>query len=146
MPPEGVTDPIEAYRRRGHELAEVVRQIAAGPMQDVTGPIASQLKVLDLPPGEPLPYSKALELARDIPLDCGLVPYPDRRRRGNWIRALIRHYKEGLPFPTRSSDYVCTDDALLVPKLPEPRKYECRYEEVLGATIGPLRFIATRGR
>ncbi len=143
--PPGVDDALTACKRRGRDLARVVRSIAGGPMQEVTGSIESRLRVVDLPLAEPLPYAKALELARDIPLDIGFVPFPDPRRPKNWIRALIRHYKEGIPFPTKSSDYTCTDDAFLVPKLDEPRKYECRYEEVLAAKIGPLRFIAIQG-
>ena len=71
----------------------------------------------------------------------GFVPLPDPRRPANWIRSLVNHYKEGIPFPTKSSDYTCTDDAFLVPKLDKPRKYECRYEEVLAAKVGRLKFL-----
>ncbi len=143
--PPGVSDPLAACKQRGHELAEEVFRIANGSMEEVTGPIESQWKVLSLPLAEPLPYQKALELARGIPLDIGFVPFPDRRRPSNWIRALIKHYREGIPFPTRSSDYTCTDDAYLVPKLEQPRKYECRYEEVLAAKIGRMNFLAIQG-
>ena len=145
IPPEGIADELAACKQRGHDLAEVVVKIANGPMEEVTGPIESQWKVLDLPLAEPLPYHKALELARGIPLDIGFVPFPDPRRPSNWIRALIKHYKEGMPFPTRSSDYTCTDDAFLVRKLDTPRKYECRHEEVLAAKIGRLTFMAIQG-
>lgn len=144
-PPPGITDALAACRQRGHDLAEVVLRVANGPMEEITGPISSQLKVVDLPLAEPLPYQRALELARGIPLDIGFVPFPDPRRPSNWIRALIKHYREGIPFPTKSSDYTCTDDAYLVPKLPQPRKYECRYEEVLAATVGRLNLIAIQG-
>jgi len=143
--PPGITDRLPACKQRGHELAEVIFKTADGPMEEVTGPIQSQWKVVSLPLAEPLPYQKALELARAIPLDIGFVPFPDRRRPSNWIRALIKHYKEGIPFPTKSSDYTCTDDAYLVPKLDTPRKYECRYEEVLAAKIGRLNFVAIQG-
>ena len=145
VPPPGVTDPLAACRERGHELAEVVLKIAGGAMEEVTGPLQSKLQLVDLPLAEPLPYRKALELARDVPLDIGFVPFPDPRRPANWIRALVRHYKEGIPFPTRSSDYVCTDDAFLVPKLAEPRKYECRFVEVLSAQVGRMSLTAIQG-
>lgn len=145
VPPPGIADPLAACKQRGHELAEVVFKIAGGPMEEVTGGIESQWKIVDLPLAEPLSYSEALKLARGLPLDIGLVPFPDPRRPHNWIRALLQHYKDGIPFPTRSSDYTCTDDAFLLPKLPEPRKYECRYEEVLAARIGRLTFMAIQG-
>jgi neutral ceramidase len=162
LPPPGVTDPLAACKQRGHDLANVVIEIAGGPMQDVTGPIKSQLKVVDLSLAPPLPYHEALNLARGLPLDIGFVPFPDPRRPHNWVRALIKHYKEGRPFPTKSSDYSCTDCAFLLPELPvpaswrdmlaaggtegaQPRKYECRYEEVLAAEIGPMRLVCIQG-
>jgi hypothetical protein len=147
LAPKGVTDPLQACKARGHDLAEVVAEIAAGPMINVTGPIQSQLRVVDLPLAPPISREAAMELVKknDIPLDIGFVPFPDRRRPFNWVRALLQHYKEGRPFPTKSSDYTCTDDAFLVPKLEKPRKYECRYEEVLAAKIGSMPFIAIQG-
>jgi hypothetical protein len=145
VPPPAATDALTACKQRGRDLAHVVLGIHNGPMQEVTGPLQSDLKVMDLPLAPPLPYERALELARDIPLDIGFVPFPDPRRPGNWIRALIRHYQQGIPFPTKSSDYVCTDDAFLVPKLPEPRKYECRYVEALAGKIGALKLVAIQG-
>src|SRR2546430_9176116 len=42
-------DPLVACKGRGHQLAEAVLQIATGPLEEVTGPIESRLKVLDLP-------------------------------------------------------------------------------------------------
>jgi hypothetical protein len=145
IPPAGVDDRLAACKQRGHDLAEVVRVIQNGPMVDVGGALSSEMKVLDLPLAPPLPYEKALELGRNIPLDIGFVPFPDRRRPQNWIRALIRHYQQGIPFPTKSNDYVCTDDAFLLQKLPEPRKYECRYVEALAARIGNLKLVAIQG-
>jgi hypothetical protein len=145
LPPPGVANPLTACKQRGHELAQVVRQILKSPMQPIEGAIESTMKVVDLPLGEPLPYHKALELARGLPLDIGFVPFPDPRRPHNWIRALINHYKSGTPFPTRSSDYVCTDDAFLVPRLPEQRKYECRFVELLAGRIGNLQLVAIQG-
>lgn len=142
--PEG-SDPLASCKSRGHELAEAVLQIAAGPLQEVTGPIESRLKVLDLPLAEPVPYKRALELAEGVPLAVGFRAFPDPVRDTNWIRALIRHYKQGIPFPTKISDYVCTDEEFLVSKLDEPRKYPCRFEEVLGARIGKLTFLAIQG-
>jgi hypothetical protein len=144
-PPAGVSDPLAACMQRGHDLAEAVLAIHRGGMREVTGPLDSKLEVLDLPLAPPLPYEKALELARGIPLDIGFVPFPDRRRPANWIRALVRHYQQGIPFPTRSNDYVCTDDAFLVSKLANPLRYECRFVEALAANIGPLKLVAIQG-
>ena len=145
VPPAGIPDRLAACRQRGHDLAKSVVEVARGPMQDVTGPLQSELRLMGLPLAPPLPYERVLELARGIPLDVGFVPFPDPRRPANWIRALIRHYQQGIPFPTLSSDYVCTDDAFLVPKLAEPRKYECRFVEALAAQIGPLKVAAIQG-
>jgi hypothetical protein len=39
----------------------------------------------------------------------------------------------------------CTDDAFLVEKLPEPREFECRYEEAIVAKIGDLLFVSMQG-
>jgi len=142
--PDGA-DPLESCKSRGRELAGVALKIAAGPLEDVTGPIESRLQVLDLPLAPPIPYKRALELAQGIPLDIGFKAFPDPLRDTNWIRALITHYKKGIPFPKRISDYVCTDEEFLVPKLDEPRKYTCRFEEVLGAKIGKLTFLAIQG-
>lgn len=139
------SDPLAACKARGHELAEVVTKIANGSLQEVTGAIESRIKVLDLPLADPIPYKRALELAQGIPLDVGFKAFPDPARDTNWIRALLKHYKEGIPFPKKISDYVCTDEEFLVTKLDEPRKYPCRFEEVLGAKIGKLTFLAIQG-
>ena len=139
------SEPLAACKARGHELAEVVLRIGNGSLEEVTGPIESRLKVLDLPLAEPVSYKRALELAQGVPLDAGFKAFPDPRRDTNWIRALLKHYKEGIPFPTRISEYVCTDEEFLVKELDEPRKYPCRFEEVLGARIGKLTLLAIQG-
>ncbi|HLJ46131.1 MAG TPA: twin-arginine translocation signal domain-containing protein [Bryobacteraceae bacterium] len=138
-------DALAACKARGHELAEVVAGIARGKLEEVTGPIESKLKVLDLPLDDPIPYKRALELAEGVPLDKGFKAFPDPDRDTNWIRALLKHYKESIPFPKKLSDYICTDEEFLVTKLGEPRKYPCRFEEVLGARIGKLTFVAIQG-
>jgi hypothetical protein len=84
-------------------------------------------------------------LARGIPLDVGMVPPWQEARPTNWIRALLRHYKEGIPFPTRTSDHPCGDGGFFVDKLEKPRKYECRFVEALAARIGPMSFTAIQG-
>ncbi len=138
-------DPMAACRRRGHDLAEEVIRIARGPLQDVTGPFESQLKLVSLPLADPLPYRTALELARGVPMDVGLVPPPHPARPTNWIRALVRHYKEGIPFPKTTSDMPCSDGGFFVTSLEKPRKYECRFVEALAARIGPMSFVAIQG-
>jgi neutral ceramidase len=143
--PQGTTDFLAACKARGHELAKTALDVAGGKLVDVTGPIESHLKLVDLPLAGPLPYQRALELARDVPMDAGLRAFPDPLRDTNWIRQLVRHYKEGIPFPTRASEYICTDDELLVKELSAPRKYPCRFVEVLGAHIGSLTLVAIQG-
>jgi hypothetical protein len=138
-------DPLAACKRRGHDLAEEVVKIAKGPMQEVTGAFESQLKLISLPLAEPMPYPKALELARGVPLDVGMVPPWGKDRPTNWIRALVRHYKEGIPFPAKTSDMPCSDGGFFVSKLDKPRKYECRFVEALAAKIGGMTFVAIQG-
>ncbi len=138
-------DDLAACRRRGHDLAEEVVRIAKGPLEEVTGALESQLKLIGLPLAPPVPYQKALELARGIPLDVGLVPPPHPARPTNWIRALLQHYKEGIPFPTKTSDRPCSDGGFFVAKLDTPRKYECRFVEAVAAKIGKLSFVAIQG-
>ena len=104
------SEPLAACKARGHELAEVVLRIGNGSLEEVTGPIESRLKILDLPLAEPVSHKRALELAQGVPLYAGFQAFPDPRRDTNWIRALLKHYKEGIPFPTRISEYVCTDE------------------------------------
>jgi hypothetical protein len=131
----------------GQELAEVVLKIAAGSLKDVTGPITSKLEILSLPLAAPLSYDEAKKLAEreNVPLNIGLVPYPHPDRKSNWIRELLRHYEQKVPFPKRTTDRVCTDDGFLVQKMDDNRDYPCKYEEVIVATIGPLCFIAMQG-
>jgi len=143
--PQGTTDFLAACKARGHELAAAALDVANGKLVDVTGSIESRLKLVDLPLAEPVPYQRALELARDVPLDAGLRAFPDPVRDTNWIRQLVRHYKEGIPFPKRVSEYICTDEEFLVKQLPAPRKYPCRFVEVLGARIGSLTLVAIQG-
>ena len=145
LAPAGATDPLAACRARGQELAQAALAIASGKLEDVTGSIQSRLSLVDLPLADPIPYKQALELAGDVPLDIGFKAFPDPRRDTNWIRALIRHYREGIPFPKRISEYICTDEEFLVKQLDTPRKYPCRFVEVLGARIGRLTFLAIQG-
>ncbi len=134
-------------KKVGAKLAEKVMEISEGPMVDVTGPLSSRLDVISLPLGPPLSQEEALELVRKekIPTDIGFVPYPHPDRWSNWVRSLIRHYEEGIPFPKRTTDRVCTDDAFLVRELDVPREFPCIYEETIAARIGPMVFVAIQG-
>ena len=123
----------------------MVTAIAKGPLQEISGPLESNLKLAGLPLADPVPYAKALELARGVPMDIGLVPPPHPDRPTNWIRNLVRFYKEGIPFPKRSSDLPCSDGGFFVTKLDKPRKYECRFVETLAAHIGNLQLVAIQG-
>jgi len=131
----------------GKELGETVLKIASGGLTDVTGAIGSKLEILSLPLAAPLSYDEAKKLAEreHVPLGIGLVPYPHPDRKSNWIRMLLRHYEEKIPFPKRTTDRVCTDDGFLVQKLDDGREYPCKYEEVIVSTLGPLCFIAMQG-
>ena len=131
----------------GKQLGESAVAIANGETVDVTGRISSTLEILSLPLAEPMPYEKAQELARErkVPLDIGFVPYPHPDRETNWIRALLNHYEQKIPFPKRTTDRVCTDDEFLVQKLDDNREYPSKFEEVIVTTIGPLCFIAMQG-
>ena len=140
--PQGTTDFLAACKTRGRELAQAAIEVAGGKLVNVTGPIESRLQLVDLPLAEPVPYQRALELAKDVPMDAGLRAFPDPLRDTNWIRQLVRHYKDGVPFPRRISEYICTDEEFLVKELPVPRKYPCRFVEVLGAQIGSLTLMA----
>jgi hypothetical protein len=143
--PLGLGDKLAECKRRGHDLARTVTAIAKGPMQEIGGALESKLKLVDLPLADPMPYNQALELTRDIPMDIGMVPPPHPGRPTNWIRALVRHYKEGIPFPKRSSDMPCSDGGFFVTKLDKPRKYECRFVEAVAAHIGNLQLAAIQG-
>jgi neutral ceramidase len=131
----------------GQELCDHVLAIAAGKLTDVTGPITSKLEVLSLPLAAPLSYDEAKKLAQreDVPLNIGLVPYPHPDRKSNWIRRLLQHYEEHIPFPKRTADRVCTDDGFLIQKIDDNREYPCRYEEVIVSKIGPLCLVAMQG-
>lgn len=143
--PLGMTDKLAECKRRGHDLAQAVTSIAKGRLTAISGVIDSKMKLVDLPLAPPMPYEKALELARTVPMDVGMVPPPDPARYSNWIRALVRHYKEGIPFPTRSSDMPCSDGGFFVTKLDKPRRYECRFVETVAAHIGNLQLCAIQG-
>lgn len=131
----------------GQEMAVSVKALLAAPARKVTGRLRSRLEVLSLPLAPPLSREEAEQLAREknVPLDIGLVPYPHPDRGTNWIRELLRHHREKIPFPTRTTDRVCTDDAFLVEAYDQPREFPCKYEEVIAARIGPLLFIAMQG-
>jgi len=142
-----VIGPPWRVRSIGKKLADSVMDISRGPMEEVTGPLASSLEVIPLSLAQPLSYEAAWQLVekRHVPLDIGLVPYPHPDRETNWIRMLLMHYDQGIPFPEKTIDRVCTDDAFLVRELPEPREFPCIYEETIVARIGPMTLVAMQG-
>jgi len=141
--PEGIEDKVEAAHILGSELAHIVLDIADSPMQEVTGPLSGTMEVISLPLAPPPSYKEALELARDIPLGIGIDHGVNRGT--NWIRELLRYYKEGIPFPTRSDDLICRDEGYLAHEPDEPRAFPCRFEEVVVAKIGDMPLIAMQG-
>ena len=137
----------QQVQQLGHELATAVVGLLKKPAQDVTGPLKSSIDILSLPLAPPLSLEEAEKLAAEkkVPLDAGIVPYPHPDRGTNWIRVLLRHHREKLPFPKRTTDRVCTDDEFMVFKLDEPREFPCKFEEVITSRIGPMLFIAMQG-
>ena len=85
--PKGCDDPLEAIQRRGKELAEEVLRISDGPMQEVTGSLASRLEVLELPLALPISEEEALKQAEE-------------ENHPKWIDSVLEHYRTGEPFPT----------------------------------------------
>jgi hypothetical protein len=145
FPAKGMKGAREAVKTFGREVAATALAIADKPLEDVTGPIRSRFGTISLPLAKPIPREEALKLSRFAALAPGFVPYPDPRRDMNWIRALLKHYEQGIPFPTKSTDLVCTDDAFLVQDYETPRDFPCRFEETIVARIGLLLFVAMQG-
>ena len=141
----GMFQPKEKVMALGCELADAVMAIASGDLREVTGPLDTRMSVISLPFANPVPLEAARKLAVHFPSGIGLVPYPHPDRGSNWVRSLMQHYTDNLPFPKRSDDYVCTDDGFLVKELPEPREFPCRYEETIAAMIGPMILVAMQG-
>jgi len=137
--------PLWRVKQLSGKLADAVEEISRGKMREVSGPLAGKLEVISLPLAPPLSYEQAQKLAKNIARDIGFVPYPEKDRGSNWIRSLLKHYEQRIPFPTRSDDCICTDDAFLVKQLPEAREFPCRYEETIVAAIGPLILVAMQG-
>lgn len=134
---------VEKSQVSGVTLAKAIQEIASGPMQDVTGPITSKMDVISLPLAPPLSYTEALALAKDIPLDAG---YDHAKYRGtNWIRVLLKHYREGIPFPTKTGELVLRDEGYFSATAEDKRAYPCRCEEVIAAKIGPMPLVALQG-
>lgn len=155
-------DYIDSYleknaRELGHKVADVVLDIVSGELTDVTGPLTSRMKIVSLPLADPLPEKEARQLAEelDFPEDIGFVPYPHEHRGTNWVRMLLRHYDEGIPFPTETTDMINTFDTYLINK--EDNEFLEKYDysihdrfptvfnEVIVATIGSMPFVAIQG-
>ena len=139
----------------GHQLAEAVVEINDGKMTDITGPISSSMDIISLPLAPPISKEKALELSKNFPSDVGFVEYPDEHRGTNWVRMLLRYYNEGIPFPKRTTDMVCTYDTYLIHNEDKMfmeeydyalhKSFSCVYEEVIVAQIGPMPLVAMQG-
>gem|GEM_PF-467984 len=141
----GMEGTLELEQALGKRLADSVMEIVRGDMQEVTGAIESRLEVISLPLADPMPFEEAKKLAGHFPQSIGFVPYPHPDRPSNWIRNLMKHYKEKIPFPKRTTDRVCTDDGFLVQSYDTPREFPCRYEETIVAKVGPMVFVAMQG-
>ena len=142
-------------RELGHELAEAVTRIAIGPLEDVGGPITSSIEIVGLPLLPPISREEALKLAEEFPPDVGFVHYPNRYRSTNWVRMLLRYYELGIPFPTTTTEMVCTDDTYLIHETDRELldRYDdrihdrlpCIYNEVIVARLGPMPIVAMQG-
>ena len=140
---ETIYSEMEQCQAYGAILAKAVRDIASGPMQDVTGPITAKMEVISLPLAPPISYTEALALAKNIPLDVG---YDHANYRGaNWIRVVLRHYREGIPFPVKTGELVLRDQGYFYPTADDNRAYPCHCEEVIAAKIGPMPLVALQG-
>lgn len=154
LPDDRAREVAKAY---GKEVAAVVLDIANGPLQDVTGPIASKWETLSLPLAPPISKKEAKKLAERFPEDAGFVTYPNEHgyRETNWVRMLLYYYDKKLPFPTKTTDMICTDDTFLIHKDDKemlekyrdsiPDEFQCKYEEVIAARIGPMPLVAMQG-
>jgi len=154
--PEAVDAVMEEVARGlGRELAEAALQIAGGAFVEVTGPLAASMEILSLPLREPISKEEALKLAEKFPPEVGFVPYPHPHRGTNWVRMLLRYYDRGLPFPTRTTEMICTDDTYLIHRQDQEflAKYDGSiddhfpsvYNEVIVARIGPMPLVAIQG-
>jgi len=122
---------------------------------EVSGPITSKMEILSLPLAPPISKKEAKKLAEKFPKDVGFVYYPHDHRGTNWVRMLLRYYDEGLPFPTKTTDMVCTDDTYLIHNDDKEflaeydsvlhDEYPCVYEEVIVAKIGAMPLVAMQG-
>lgn len=146
---------LERCQALGHELAEAVLKISQGDLQEVTGSLSSRMIVVPLPLAAPISKEEALDKLRGVPKDVGFVPYPDKNRPTNWLRMLVRYYDKKLPFPTQTTDMICSDDTYLIHKTDQEflEKYDesihdqfpCVYEEVIVARIGSMPWVAMQG-
>ena len=145
----------ERARELGHELAEAVIGISNGSLEDVTGPITSSIEVVGLPLAPPISREDALKLAERFPPDVGFVHYPHEHRSTNWVRMLLRYYERAIPFPTRTTEMVCTDDTYLIHETDQEflDRYDdrihdespCVYNEIIVARLGPMPIVAMQG-
>ncbi|HEO70749.1 MAG TPA: hypothetical protein ENN80_05750 [Candidatus Hydrogenedentes bacterium] len=145
--PRDIKDRSQAVQALGTTLADVVMGVLDGAMEDATGVLSSRLEIISLPLAPPITLEEARALAakKEVPLDIGRVPYPHPDRETNWIRVLLEYYEGGRDFPKHTADLICTDDAFLLERLPEPREFPCVYEETIVARLGKLALVAMQG-
>lgn len=137
--------PIPIVQQYGKELADEVIRIVKEKQKVIEGNIVSSFQIVPLSLSKPISKKEAQHLSIFFPTDIGYVPYPHPDRSSNWVRSLLKHYEENIPFPTKISDKICTDDGFLVEQNPDGREYPCRFEESIVAKIGNLIFVALQG-
>ncbi|MCK4965769.1 hypothetical protein KAS50_01995, partial [bacterium] len=142
--PENIDNKLEAAKLRGRELADIVLKISNETMEEVTGPILSRLESIPLPLASPASYEETLQRAKNIPLDIGVACHEGRG--SNWIRASLWHYKEGKPFPSKTTDLIYDDNSTyLFNELDKRETLSNGIEEVIVAKIGKMIFVAMQG-
>ncbi len=123
----------------GHKVVEIMK----GNLVEVTGPISSSFEVLPLPLNKLYTYEEAKKMLGNAPRDVGYDH--DVYRGTNWLRALLRHYEQALPFPTKTTDLYFHPQGFVLEKPIEDLEVQCQIEQVLVARIGSMPLVALQG-
>jgi neutral ceramidase len=147
-------DPLERTLAYGHSVAKEVIRVMDSPMEEITGPIKTNMDHVSLPLAPPATYEEVMELTKKYPENTGFVPTGPLEAT-NWVRMMLRYYEKHLPMPKSTGDMICTFDAYLINKSDNEllekysssinRDYPNIFEEVIVSSIGKMAFIAMQG-
>ena len=149
--PDRGTDHVQLGRRRdcagqGNWESRRSRSLRGNPGRDRQNLVHAGSPVAPAGRADVIPNRrKSWPRQGKVPLDIRLCPVSHPDRGTNWIRGLLRHHEQSIPFPKRTTDRVCTDDEFLVETLDDGREFPCTVQEVIVTTIGPLCFVAMQG-